>query len=109
MANFIKKIRDDKKEYREMQERAKRLPDAYYFVFQKIEAYTWECAGGDGIDTMKAQGDLLDLFEISVADGRAVLEVTGNDVAGFCDEFFRDTRKWSDAYQKRLNRKLNRL
>ncbi|NLK96308.1 MAG: DUF1048 domain-containing protein [Clostridiales bacterium] len=35
-----------------------------------------------------------------------ILEVTGEDVAGFCHEFLRDTKKWADKYSEKLNRDI---
>ncbi|WP_423738961.1 DUF1048 domain-containing protein [Clostridium gasigenes] len=32
--------------------------------------------------------------------------MTGEDVAGFCDEFIRDTKKWTDNYREKLNRNM---
>lgn len=32
-----------------------------------------------------------------------VLEVTGEDVVGFCDEFLWDTKKWTDKFREKLN------
>lgn len=103
MINLIKKMVEDKKEYNDQMERVEALPEDYRFVFTKIHEYIWPFAGGDGSDMIKAQGELLDLFETSASDGKHVLELTGEDVAGFCDEFLRDTKKWTDRYGKKLN------
>ena len=35
-----------------------------------------------------------------------MLDVTGEDVVGFCDELIRDTRKWEDTYRDKLNRDI---
>lgn len=106
MLEQLKKMIGDKREYREQMTRAEALPEDYKFVFKKIQAYLWSFAGGDGSDMLKTQHELIELFEESAADGRHVLEVTGEDVIGFCDEFFRDTRKWTDTFAKKLNRDL---
>ena len=106
MVNFIKKMIQDKKEYKEQIARVKAMPEDYRFVFEKISEYMWGFAGGDGSDMLKKQYELIELFEGSVADGKHVLEVTGEDVAGFCDEFIRDTRKWTDYYGNKLNRNM---
>jgi DNA-binding ferritin-like protein (Dps family) len=106
MLKLIKKMIGDKKEYRNQMARAEALPDDYRFVFDKIHEYMWSLAGGDGSDMLKTQQELIELFEISAADGKHVLDVTGEDVAGFCDEFLRDTKKWTDNFQKKLNRDM---
>lgn len=106
MLEMIKKMIGDKKEYREQMARAEALPEDYRFVFEKIHEYMWRLAGGDGSDMLKTQLELIELFEASAADGKRVLDVTGEDVTGFCDEFLRDTKKWTDYYRKKLNRDM---
>lgn len=96
----------DKKEYKEQMARIEAMPEDYRFVFEKMQGYMWSFAGGDGSDMLKTQQELIALFETSAAEGKHVLEVTGEDVAGFCDEFIRDTKKWTDNYREKLNRNL---
>lgn len=108
MPNFIKKMREDKKQYREQMARINALPEDYRFVFKKIQDYMWSFAGGDGFDTLKTQYDLIELLEAGAAGGRHVLDVTGEDVAGFCDELMRGNRLWTDGVRRRLNAKMKR-
>lgn len=103
MLELIKKMIGDKKEYREQMARVEALPEDYRFVFEKIQGYMWSFAGGDGSDMLKTQNELIELYEASAADGKHVLDVTGEDVVGFCDEFLRDTKKWTDNFRKKLN------
>lgn len=106
MLKLIKKMVGDKKEYKEQMTRVEVLPEDYRFVFEKIHGYMWRFAGGDGSDMLKTQQELIDLFESSAADGKHVLEVTGEDVVGFCDELLRDTKKWTDGFREKLNRDI---
>ncbi|MCD1260580.1 DUF1048 domain-containing protein [Paenibacillus athensensis] len=106
MLELIKKMMADKKAYKQQMARVKALPDDYRFVFEKLQSYLWSFAGGDGSAMLQTQEELIELFEAGAADGKRVLEVTGEDVAGFCDEFIRDTAKWTDAFRNRLNRDL---
>lgn len=106
MLELIKKMIGDKKEYREQMAKVKALPEDYQFVFEKIQGYMWSFAGGDGSDMLKTQHELIELFEAGVADGKHVLDMTGEDIAGFCDEFLRDTKKWTDNYRQKLNRDM---
>lgn len=108
MPNIIKKLLEDKKEYREQTTRIKALPEDYRFVFEKMQSYMWSFAGGDGCDMIKTQSDLIELFESGAAEKKHVLEVTGEDVAGFCDELIRGNKLWTDGVRKRLNRKMQR-
>lgn len=106
MIKRIQKMIGDKKEYKEQMARIEAMPEDYRFVFEKMQGYMWSFAGGDGSDMLKTQQELIELFETSAAEGKHVLEVTGEDVAGFCDEFIRDTKKWTDNYREKLNRNL---
>lgn len=105
----LKNIKNDKREYKEYLERIKALPDDYRFVFEKITAYMWNlCGGGNGNDMMALQADLLELFESSVADGKHVFEVIGEDVATFCDELLRNTKTYTENWREKLNRDIHK-
>ncbi|OJU17315.1 MAG: cytoplasmic protein [Clostridiales bacterium 43-6] len=106
MLELIKKLIGDKKEYKEQMKRVEALPEDYRFVFEKIHGYMWSFAQGDGSDMLKAQKELIELLEAGEAQGKRVLDVTGDDIVGFCDEFLRDTKKWTDHYQQKLNRDI---
>ena len=108
MANFIQRMREDKEEYRRQMARVDALPEDYRFVFEKVNGYIWSFAGGDGYDMLKTQYDLIELFEAGAAQGRHVLEITGEDVAGFCDELIRGNRLWTDGPRNRLNRAMKK-
>lgn len=108
MENLIKKMIGDKKEFKEQMARVEELPEAYQFVYEKMQAYMWSYSGGSGMDMLETQYQLIDLFESGAAEGRHVLELTGEDVAAFCDEIIRDNKLWTDRVKKRLNRKLNK-
>ncbi len=106
MFDIWKKMIGEKKEYRQMMARVKKLPEEYQFVYEKIQWYTWNFAGGDGMDMLKIHYDLIDLFETGVADGKRVLEVTGEDVAGFCDELLKNARTYTEDWHQKLNRDI---
>ena len=107
---FLKKILGDKKEWRGMEARAAALPSDYRIVYGEIQKYLWKFTAGDGMDIIAILKDLLDLFETGAADGKRALEVTGEDVAAFCDELLRNaetyTEKWHDALNRDVLDKL---
>ena len=43
-----------------------------------------------------------------MADGKRVLEVTGADVAEFCDELLRNTKTWTASWHEALNRDIRK-
>lgn len=108
MSNIIKKIRDDKKEYRQYMARVALLPQDYQFVLDKIQNYMWSFAGGDGLDMLNTQYQLIELFEAGATEGKHVLEVTGKDVASFCDALICDNKLWTDRYRKKLNQSIKK-
>ena len=105
--NF-KNIAREKRKFRQMQQRAKALPEDYTYVFNKIQHYMWMHAGGSGMDMMANIADLLDLFETGAAEGKRVLEITGEDVAGFCDELLRNAKTYTQNWRDDLNRDIMR-
>lgn len=81
-----KQILEDKREYRRMMTRVDALPEDYRFAYNKIQHYMWKFVSGGGLDIVALQADLLELFEEGAAEGKNVYDITGEDVAAFCDE-----------------------
>jgi len=106
MPNFIENMVGAKKEYWAQQARINTLPEDYRFVMGKIQQYIWGFASGDGTDMLQVQEGLIELFESSAAEGRFVLDVTGEDVAEFCNALLRDAKLWTDNYREKLNRDI---
>ena len=105
---YFKYVRVEKRRYKQMQARLGTLPEEYGFVYHRIEQYLWNHAGGDGMGMIPVLADLLDLFEAGAADGKRVLEITGTDVATFCDELLRNTKTWTGHWHEALNRAIAR-
>ena len=113
MNGFLKKVIGDKKEWRAVEARARALPEDYRIVYDEITKYMWKFSGGgDGMDIVAILADLVSLFETGAAEGKRVLEVTGEDVATFSDELLRNantyTENWHDALNRDVLRKLRR-
>ncbi len=104
MTNFLTKIIGDKKEWNKMQARAKALPRDYQIVYSEIQKYMWQLTGGDGMDIIAILKDLLGLFESGAADGKQALEITGEDIAAFCDELLRNAKTFTENWREKLNR-----
>jgi DNA-binding ferritin-like protein (Dps family) len=108
LISYFKYVRQEKRRYRQMEARAEALPEEYGFVYRKVQHYMWSHAGGDGMEMIPILADLLDLFEAGAVDGKRVLEVTGPDVAEFCDEVLRTTQTWTANWHEALNRDIAR-
>ncbi len=94
---------DDKKEWRVMVKRSKALPLNYRIAYKEIMHYIWTSTGITTIEPVKV---LLDLFEESAASGKDVLEITGSDVAAFCDELVKGEKTYFDGLRGKLNRNV---
>jgi DNA-binding ferritin-like protein (Dps family) len=107
---YIKRVAGEKRAFNRMQARAKALPKDYAYMYHKIQRYmwgnAWRVSGGVEMDLTPLFADLLDLFETAAAEGRPVLDVTGEDVAAFCDGLLRNTQTSKGSQGKTLNRDI---
>ncbi|GAB1808363.1 DUF1048 domain-containing protein [Priestia megaterium] len=106
MLEIFKKMIGDKKEYKMMMARVEGLPEDYQFVFKKIQNYMWNFSSGNGMDMLHMQYELIDLFEAGAAEGRQVLEITGDDVASFADELVANAKTYMVKYREDLNQSI---
>jgi DNA-binding ferritin-like protein (Dps family) len=106
VSNILIKILGDKKEWKAMEARANALPRDYRIVYGEMKSYMWRFTTGDGMDIVALLTEVLGLFEASVAEGKSVLDVTGEDVAALCDERLRGTRSYLDKWRASLNRDI---
>lgn len=101
---------NDKRAWRDYKRRVAALPKEYNIVMNEMQSYIWNCGSleisPDG--NIYLLYDLLDLMEASVADGKQVLDVTGNDVAEFCDELIREWRgqSWRSKLREKCNERI---
>ncbi|MGP4062857.1 DUF1048 domain-containing protein [Halobacillus sp. H74] len=100
---------DDKREWKAMEARAKKLPSEYYNAYKAIQKYMWTTGGSSDWKGMsRIFNGILDLFEEGAAENRKVTELTGEDVAAFCDELLKDEETWRDKYRTKLNDSIGR-
>lgn len=82
------------------EKRAKALPDEYVVAYKLIRKYLWNTAGITSIDPLI---DLVDLLEEAAASEKAVIEITGPDVAAFADELVKGERSYASDQRRKLN------
>lgn len=104
----VKKMIESKREYKRQMDRVEALPEEYCYVFKKIQSHMWMFVSGSGYDMIKIHYDLIELFEEGAANGKHVLEVTGEDVAAFCDELLRSAKTYSEDWRTALNRDIKK-
>ena len=102
----LNKIIRSKQEYKRQLARIKALPEDYQYVFKEIQSHMWQFASGAGYDIMEIHYGLIELFEEGAAEGKNVLEVTGEDVAAFVDELLKNVRTYTEDWRNRLNQKI---
>ena len=101
-------IAREKRRYKQQEERVGALPEDYRYVYRQIQQYMWSNSGGSGMDLLPIFTDLLDLFETAAAEGKPVLDVTGTDVAAFCDELLRNAKTSTGKHREALNRDIRK-
>jgi DNA-binding ferritin-like protein (Dps family) len=100
----IHDIIEGKKQWRAHVARVQALPPDYRIVYQEIQRYLFKVGPVDLPDGNLLSG-IVDFFEEGVAGGKGVLELIGDDVAGFCDDLVKDSRTNADIYQESISGK----
>ena len=100
----------DKRAYREMMKRANALPKEYRYAFRKMRDYIFTVGvpGGDvsGCVDLALFHGLIDLLEAGAAEHKTVPELTGADVAAFCDELLRAHAVDEATWRKNQNQTI---
>ncbi|MEG1981822.1 MAG: DUF1048 domain-containing protein [Clostridia bacterium] len=103
----IKRMIEEKKEYKQQMARVDAMPEDYKFVFKKIQNHMWMFTSGAGFDMMEVHNDLVELFESGIANNKKVLEITGDDVAGFCEELLSNCKTYTENWNEKLNSEIH--
>lgn len=105
-------IIEGKKVWRAHMARVKALPQDYQIVYKEIQKYLFRVCPVDMTDGVTDGTGLLsgivDLFEEGAVLGKGALEVTGSDVAAFCDDLIGDSKTNADIYQESVNQEVYR-
>lgn len=104
----IRDIIEGKKQWRAHSARVKALPQDYRIVYKEIQKYLFKVGPVELTEGTSLLAGIVELFEEGAAMGRGVLEVTGNDVAAFCDDLIKDSKTYADIYQESVNREMNK-
>jgi DNA-binding ferritin-like protein (Dps family) len=103
----IKKIIEEKKEWRVHVSRVKALPQDYQIVYNEIQKYLFKVGPVELNEGIGLLVEILNFFEEGAATGKGVLEVTGTNVAAFCDALIEDSETYADIYQESVNQKFD--
>ena len=88
--------------------RVKALPQDYQIVYKEIQNYLFKVGPVELTDGTDLLSGIIDLFEEGAALGKGVLEVTGRDVAAFCDDLIKDSKTFADVLQESIDQEVNR-
>ncbi len=88
--------------------RVKALPQDYQIVYKEIQNYLFKVGPVELTDGTDVLSGIIDLFEEGAALGKGVLEVTGSDVAAFCDDLIKDSKTYADIYQAAVGQEVNK-
>ena len=104
----IKDIIEGKKEWRAHMARVKALPQDYQIVYKEIQKYLFMVGPVEVTDGTGLLSGIVDLFEEGAVLGKDVLEVTGSDVAAFCDDLIKDSKTYADIYQESVDQEVSK-
>jgi len=103
----IHDIIEGKKKWRAHMARVKALPQDYQIVYREIQKYLFKVGPVEPTEGTDLLSGIIDLFEEGAALGKGVLEVTGRDVAAFCDDLIKDSKTYADIYQESVGQEVN--
>jgi DNA-binding ferritin-like protein (Dps family) len=103
----IQDIIEGKKKWRAHMARVNALPQDYQIVYKEIQKYLFKVGPVELTDGTGLLSGIVDLFEEGMAMGKGVLEVTGSDVAAFCDDLIKGSKTYADIYQESVGREVN--
>lgn len=83
----LKKMIEEKKAWQSHMKRVKKLPKDYQIVYKESQKYLFKVAPMAIAENHTCLIEILDLFEEGANEDKSVLEITGTDIAAFCDEF----------------------
>ena len=104
----IQDIIEGKKEWRAHVARVKALPKDFQIVYKEIQKYLFKVGPVELTEGIGLLSGIIDLFEEGAALGKEVLEVTGRDVAAFCDDLIKDSKTYAEIYQKSVDQDVSR-
>lgn len=81
----VDEIISGKREWRAHKARVAALPRDYQVVYRETERYLFKTAGIKPAVMTSLLSEVVVLFEEGANAGKGVLEVTGKEVAAFCD------------------------
>ena len=102
----IRDMIEGKKEWRALTARVRALPRDYQIVYGEMQKYLFKVGPVELAEGTGLLSGIVDLFEGGAVSGKGALEVTGKDVAAFCDGLIEGMPTYADLCQARANREV---
>jgi DNA-binding ferritin-like protein (Dps family) len=103
----IRNIIEGKKKWRAHVKSVKALPQDYQIIYNEIEKYLLKVGPVELTKGIGLLSGVVDFFKEESALGKDALEVTGSDVAAFCDDLIKDSKTYADSYQEVIGKEVN--
>lgn len=103
----IKDIIEGKKQWRTHMARVKALPRDYQIAYKEIQRYFFKVGPVELTEATGLLSGIIDLFQEGAAMRKGVLEVTGSDVAAFCDDLIKNSKTFADILQESVGQEVN--
>ena len=84
-------------------------PENLERINKEIQKYLFKVGPVELTDGTGLLSGIIDLFEEGAALGKGVLEVTGSDVAAFCDDLIKDSKTFADILQESIDQEVNKF
>jgi DNA-binding ferritin-like protein (Dps family) len=88
--------------------RVKALPQDYQIVYRELQKYLFKVGPVELTEGTGLLSGVVDLFEEGAVMGKGVLEMTGRDVAAFCDDLIKDSKTYADIYQETMDQEVSK-
>ena len=108
ISDFFKNTKMDKKAWHDYRARVAALPSDYNYVMEQIQSYIFNVAmDAQSVTVLEA---ILELLEEGAAEKRAVLDVTGDDVAAFAYDVMVaiQAKTWTSQKGAQLNDRVHK-
>jgi DNA-binding ferritin-like protein (Dps family) len=101
-------IIEQKKKWRAHVRRVQSLPRDYRIVYREIQRYLFKLGPVEFEHSTDLLSGIVDLLEEGAASKKDVLDVTGKDVAAFCDGLISGITTYADLSEAAVDRKVRK-
>lgn len=102
----LREIIEQKKKWRAHVRRVRSLPRDYRIVYGEIQRYLFLLGPVEFEQSTALLSGIVDLLEEGAAYGKDVLDVTGKDVAAFCDGLISGMTTYADLAEETAGRAI---